>query len=123
MEWPSRPRMAAQSVAVPMLWRPAPQGLEDEEGAEVLHSQQAKLSRLRDTRWEERGLDELKLLLRRETILVRGLLRQEKTLKIVGNFIVWCDSAYCELKPNLDKNAWVWQAVDCSDREPQFGCG
>ena len=24
--------MAAQSVAVPMLWRPAPQGLEDEEG-------------------------------------------------------------------------------------------
>ena len=32
-------------------------------------------------------------LLHRKTDLVRGLLRHEKTLKIIGNFIVWSDRA------------------------------
>ena len=66
----------------------APQVCEDEERKEVLHSQHATLSHFRDKVREEGGLGDAKLLFHRETDLVGCLLQQERTLKIIGNFIV-----------------------------------
>jgi len=47
----------------------------------------AKLFRWRDEQWKERGIGNAKLLRDREEKRVRFVMRQEKTLKPVANFI------------------------------------
>lgn len=46
-----------------------------------------KLYRFRNNEWKERGIGNAKLMRDREQKQVRFLMRQEKTLKPVGNFI------------------------------------
>ena len=46
-------------------------------------------------------------------------MRQEKTLKIVGNHFVVDFAPYCDLRPNSGSDkCWVWTALDCADEEP-----
>ena len=47
----------------------------------------AKLFRWRDEQWKERGIGNAKLMRDRAEKKVRFVMRQEKTLKPVGNFI------------------------------------
>ena len=47
----------------------------------------AKLFRWRDEQWKERGIGNAKLMRDREQKRVRFMMRQEKTLKAVANFL------------------------------------
>ena len=47
----------------------------------------AKLYRLRDEQWKERGTGNAKLMRHKESKKIRFVMRQEKTLKPVANFI------------------------------------
>ena len=80
----------------------------------------AKLYRFRDEQWKERGTGNCRLLRHKETLKIRFVMRQEKTLKPCANFIVQ-ESPLCDLMPmsNNDK-AFVWSAQDFSDEEQQL---
>ena len=54
---------------------------------ECLMKIRAKLFRWRDEQWKERGIGNAKLMRDREQKQVRFIMRQEKTLKPVANFI------------------------------------
>ena len=58
-----------------------------EESEECIFKMRAKLYRLRDEQWKERGTGNAKLMRHKETKKVRFIMRQEKTLKPVANFI------------------------------------
>ena len=47
----------------------------------------AKLYRFRDDQWKERGTGNAKLMRHKESKKIRFIMRQEKTLKPVANFI------------------------------------
>jgi FKBP-type peptidyl-prolyl cis-trans isomerase len=89
-----------------------------EENEEELYSQRSKLYRFRDGDWKERGTGEAKLLKHKENGKVRFMLRQEKTLKIVGNHYVIEHATYCDLRPNTGSDkCWVWTAQDSAEEE------
>jgi len=46
-----------------------------------------KLYRYREEQWKERGTGNLKLMRHKETKKIRCIMRQEKTLKPVANFL------------------------------------
>ena len=50
----------------------------------------AKLFRWRDEQWKERGIGNAKLMRDRAEKKIRFIMRQEKTLKPVANFIGKC---------------------------------
>ena len=75
-----------------------------EEDEEEMYSQRSKLFRMKDGEWKERGTGLAKLLKHKKTGAVRFLLRQEKTMKIVGNHVVVDKAPYCAIKP-LDQSA------------------
>ena len=58
-----------------------------EENLECLMKIRTKLFRWRDEQWKERGIGNAKLMRDREQKQVRFIMRQEKTLKPVANFI------------------------------------
>lgn len=58
-----------------------------EENLECLMKIRVKLFRWRDEQWKERGIGNAKLMRDREEKRVRFVMRQEKTLKPVANFI------------------------------------
>ena len=58
-----------------------------EEKEECIFKMRSKLYRLRDEQWKERGTGNGKLLRHKETKKIRFVLRQEKTLKPVANFL------------------------------------
>ena len=80
----------------------------------------AKLYRLRDEQWKERGTGNAKLLRNKTTKKIRFVMRQEKTLKPVANFFLQ-ESPLCDLVPmkNTDK-AYLWSCNDCSEEEPRL---
>ena len=90
-----------------------------EEDEEEMYSQRSKLFRMRDGEWKERGTGLAKLLKHRKTGAVRFLVRQEKTMKIVGNHVVVDKAPYCAIKP-LDQSAKFrcWTAQDYAGDEP-----
>ena len=51
-----------------------------------------KLFRWRDEQWKERGIGNAKLMRNREEKSIQFVMRQEKTLKPVANFIGKCIS-------------------------------
>ena len=59
-----------------------------EEKEECIFRVRCKLYRLRDDQWKERGVGNGKLLRNKETKKIRFVMRQEKTLKPVANFIL-----------------------------------
>ena len=87
------------------------------EGEVCLYKQRVKLFRFRDNQWKERGIGNAKLLRNDQEKRVRFVMRQEKTLKPVANFIL-TEKPSCELKPmaNSDK-AFMWVCQDFSDGE------
>jgi Ran-binding protein 1 len=88
-----------------------------EEKEECIFRMRTKLYRIRDEQWKERGTGNAKLLRNKETKKIRFVMRQEKTLKPVANFILQ-ESPLCELVPmkNNDK-AFLWSCNDFSDGE------
>ena len=85
------------------------------EGEVCIYKQRVKLFRFRDNQWKERGIGNAKLLRNNEKKQIRFVMRQEKTLKPVGNFMI-TEKPSCELKPmaNSDK-AFMWVCQDYSD--------
>ena len=61
-----------------------------EENLECLMKIRVKLFRWRDEQWKERGIGNAKLMRNREEKRIRFIMRQEKTLKPVANFISKC---------------------------------
>ena len=59
-----------------------------EENEELIFKMRARLYRWRDNEWKERGTGEIKLLRDKTEKRIRFVLRQDKTLKAVANFIV-----------------------------------
>ena len=87
------------------------------EGEVCLYKMRIKLFRFRDGQWKERGVGNGKLLRNDTAKKVRFVMRQEKTLKPVANFLIQ-EKPSCELTPmaNSDK-AFMWVCNDFSDGE------
>lgn len=80
----------------------------------------AKLFRFREKEWKERGVGDLKLLRNNEAKRVRFILRQDKTLKVVANFII-SEDPLCVLKEHQGSDKLLtFIAYDCSDEEPKI---
>lgn len=58
-----------------------------EESEECIFKMRCKLYRHRDEQWKERGTGNCKLMRHKESKKIRFVMRQEKTLKPVANFI------------------------------------
>ena len=87
------------------------------ENEVCIYKERVKLFRFRDNQWKERGVGNAKLLRNDTEKKIRFVMRQEKTLKPVGNFLI-TELPSCELKPmaNSDK-AYMWVCNDFSDGE------
>lgn len=91
-----------------------------EEKEECIFRVRCKLYRLRDDQWKERGTGNGKLLRNKETKKIRFVMRQEKTLKPVANFILQ-ESPLCELVPMKGNDkAFVWSCNDFSEEEARL---
>ena len=58
-----------------------------EESEECIFKMRAKLYRVRDEQLKERGTGNARLMRHKETKKIRFIMRQEKTLKPVANFL------------------------------------
>ena len=88
-----------------------------EENEELIFKMRARLYRWRDNEWKERGTGEVKLLRDKTEKRIRFVLRQDKTLKAVANFIV-APAPLCELKPHQgSEKMFFYVAYDFSDEE------
>lgn len=88
-----------------------------EENEELIFKMRARLYRWRDNEWKERGTGEVKLLRDKTEKRIRFVLRQDKTLKAVANFIV-APAPLCELKPHQgSEKMFFFVAYDFSDEE------
>ena len=67
--------------------------------------------------WRERGLEDAKLLKNKKTCMVRFLIREVITLKIVCNFFVVnvCDLA----QHSGSEKIWAWLTKDWSEGDAQ----
>ena len=91
-----------------------------EEKEECIFRVRCKLYRLRDDQWKERGTGNGKLLRNKETKKIRFVMRQEKTLKPVANFILQ-ESPLCDLVPMKGNDkAFVWSCNDFSEEEARL---
>ena len=86
-----------------------------EEDEDLIFKGRAKLYRFRDSEWKERGTGDMKLLRHKTNKKIRFILRQDKTLKIVANFII-SEKPLCELKPHQgSEKMFNFMAYDCSE--------
>ena len=86
-----------------------------EEDEDLIFKSRGKLFRFRDGEWKERGTGDLKLLRHKKDKKIRFILRQDKTLKIVANFII-SEKPLCELKPHQgSEKMFIFMAYDCSE--------
>jgi Ran-binding protein 1 len=91
-----------------------------EEKEECIFRVRCKLYRFRDEQWKERGTGNGKLLRNKESKKIRFVMRQEKTLKPVANFILQ-ESPLCELVPMKGNDkAFVWSCNDFSEEEARL---
>ena len=79
----------------------------------------AKIYRFRDNQWKERGVGNAKLMRNNISKRISFLLRQDKTMKPVANFIISTEDPLCNLQasPGMPEKAFVLQAMDFSDSE------
>lgn len=90
-----------------------------EEDDETLYSQRCALYRFEasSSEWKERGKGDVKLLRNKSTHKVRLLMRQEKTLKICMNHIVYPSLHF---QPNAGSDrSWTWRCRDYAGEEPE----
>ena len=89
-----------------------------EEDEDLIFKGRGKLYRFREKEWKERGTGDMKLLRHKTDKTIRFILRQDKTLKIVANFII-SEKPLCELKPHQGSDKmFMFMAYDCSDETP-----
>ena len=100
------PRPTARSgpaLSLPRLGDEAPL-----RGEQELYSQHALLYRFQQGEWTLQGKVKAKLLVLSGK--VRFMLQEERTKKILCNFVVQGPGPYCELKPNAGSDrTWVWE--------------
>ena len=91
------------------------------EGESCLFKERCKLFRFRDNQWKERGIGNAKLIRKDEAKRVRFVMRQEKTLKPCGNFVI-TEKPSCELAPmGNNEKQFMWACQDFSDPEHPDG--
>ena len=89
-----------------------------EEDEDIIYKARAKLYRFREGEWKERGTGNMKLLRHKTEKRIRFILRQDKTLKIVANFIIQ-DKPLCDLQPHQGSDKmFYFMANDCSEETP-----
>lgn len=89
-----------------------------EEQEDVTEKFRTKLYRWRETEFKERGTGDLKFLKHKETGRIRILMRQDKTHKVVANFIVSAQDPLCQLVAlKTNDKSWIWSCYDFSDGE------
>ena len=77
-------------------------------GEQELYSQHALLYRFQQGGWKLKGKGKAKLLVLSGK--VRFMLQEDKTMKILSNFVVQGPDPYCELKPNAGRDSTlVWK--------------
>ena len=87
-----------------------------EESEECIFKMRIKLFRFRNKEWKERGIGETKLLRNKKSNLIRFILRQDKTLKVVANFFVSHNDPFCKLEPHQGSDKmFLFYAYDCSE--------
>lgn len=93
-----------------------------EENEDIIFKERSKLYRWREAEWKERGTGELKILRDRNNNKIRLLLRQDKTKKIVANFLSKFilnpvqEDPLCELKEHMGSDkAFCLMANDFSE--------
>lgn len=84
-----------------------------EEDEEVVYCHRAKLFRLVDGEWKERGLGDVKVLKQKTTGKSRLLMRREQILKICLNHAITPDLIF---KPK-DEKSWLWATQDFTEGE------
>ena len=93
-------------------------GTEDEV---CIFKERAKLFRFRDSQWKERGIGNAKLMRNNETKKIRFVMRQEKTYKACGNFLV-TEPPSCNLMPmGTNEKQFMWPCMDFTDPEKPEG--
>jgi Ran-binding protein 1 len=91
-----------------------------EENEDLIFKIRARIFRLREKEWKERGTGDLKLLRNNEEKKIRLILRQDKTLKVAANFLISEDPlCLIESYQNSDK-MFKFNAYDFSEEEPRF---
>ena len=86
-----------------------------EEAEEELLNLRAKLFRMVDNEWKERGLGPVRLLKHKESGKIRLVMRRENTLKVCANHYL---NKAMELKKNVaSEKSWIWKARDFADEE------
>jgi len=86
-----------------------------EEEEEVLYSHRAKLFRLVDGEWKERGIGDVKILKHKTSKKIRLLMRREQVLKICLNHAL--SASVVSMIKEKTANSWTWVAQDFSDGE------
>ncbi len=90
-----------------------------EEDEDLIFKLRARLFRWRDPDWKERGTGVIKLLRNKESKKIRCVLRQDKTLKPVCNFIL-AEDPLCLLKEHQGSDKmFFFTAYDFSEDESQ----
>ncbi len=91
-----------------------------EEDEDLIFKMRARVYRWRNNEWKERGTGDLKLLRHKDTKKIRCILRQDKTLKAVCNFLVAGDPL-CSLKEHQGSDKMFFFTVyDCSEEPFQI---
>ena len=91
-----------------------------EEDEDIIYKGRGKIYRFREKEWKERGIGDMKLLRHKKEKRIRFILRQDKTLKIVANFIIQ-DKPLCELKPHQGSDKmFYFIANDYSEEAPMI---
>ena len=89
-----------------------------EEDEECIYKGRIRLFRWRDGEWKERGTGDLKFLRHKTQKKIRFVLRQDKTLKTVANFMI-ANDPLCVLKNHQGSDKMFnFIAYDCSEDEP-----
>ena len=88
-----------------------------EEDEEVVFKELAKLYRLHEGQWKERGVGDLKILLNKTASKARILMRRDKVFKVCANHLLTDDMTLTKKAENL--NTYVWYTpADISEEEP-----
>lgn len=113
------------AVFTPVVQLEAVEVVSGEEDEDILLNKRAKLYQFSESllnkgtgtkTWNERGLGQMKLLKHRENSIIRVLMRQEKTMKVIANHVL---DPRIVIMPNAGASdkSWVWNAFDFADGE------
>jgi Ran-binding protein 1 len=91
-----------------------------EENEDLIFKIRGRLYRWRSEEWKERGTGDIKFLRNKESKMIRMILRQDKTLKAVANFIITDKDPLCDLKVHQESDKmFFFLSYDFSEDQPQ----